>query len=132
MWTEFSPTACFAATKNTKNVRKKDFIFFVRSIQNTNVNVGFHTERIEKHRQEIREMLLQLPDGFFKDKGGGASFLQAACAKDGELWTGFHTEVEKLCLLGLASKQMRMLTPDAEIWPMLPGGMPYLRVEIEQ
>lgn len=104
----------------------------MRSIQNTNVNVGFHTERIEKHRQEIREMLLQLPDGFFKDKGGGASFLQAACAKDGELWTGFHTEVEKLCLLGLASKQMRMLTPDAEIWPMLPGGMPYLRVEIEQ
>lgn len=111
---------------------RRTSFFFVRSIQNTNVNVGFHPERIEKHRQEIREMLLQLPEGFFKDKGGGASFLQAACAKDGELWTGFHTEVEKLCLLGLASKQMRMLTPDAEIWPMLPGGMPYLRVEIEQ
>lgn len=122
----------FRSHEEYEECKKEGLHFFVRSIQNTNVNVGFHTERIEKHRQEIREMLLQLPDGFFKDKGGGASFLLAACAKDGELWTGFHTEVEKLCLLGLASKQMRMLTPDAEIWPMLPGGMPYLRVEIEQ
>lgn len=122
----------FRSHEEYEECKKEGLHFFVRSIQNTNVNVGFHPERIEKHRQEIREMLLQLPEGFFKDKGGGASFLQAACAKDGELWAGFHTEVEKLCLLGLASKQMRMLTPDAEIWPMLPGGMPYLRVEIEQ
>ena len=122
----------FRSHEEYEECKKEGLHFFVRSIQNTNVNVGFHPERIEKHRQEIREMLLQLPEGFFKDKGGGASFLQAACAKDGELWTEFHTEVEKLCLLGFASKQMRMLTPDAEIWPMLPGGMPYLRVEIEQ
>ena len=112
--------------------KKEGLHFFVRSIQNPNVYVEFHPERIENHRMEIREMLLQLPDAFFKDKGGGASFLQAACTKNGELWTGFHTEVEKLCLLGLASKQMRLLTPDTDIWQMLPGGMPYLRVEIEQ
>lgn len=112
--------------------KKEGLHVFVRSIQNPNVIVGFHPERIEAHRMEIREMLLQLPDGFFKDKGGGSSFIQAACVKNGELWTGFHTEVEKLCLLGLASKQMRMLTPNTEMWYMIPGGMPYLRVEIEQ
>lgn len=122
----------FRSHEEYEECKKEGLHFFVRSIQNTNVNVGFHPERIEVHRHEIREMLSQLPDGFFPGSGDGASFLQACSTKDGQLWTGFHTEVEKLCLLGLASKQMRMLTPDAEIWPMLPGGMPYLSVEIEQ
>lgn len=116
----------------SEECKGKNLYLFVNSIQNPTVKVGFHPERIEVHRHEIREMLSQLPDGFFPGSGDGASFLQACSTKDGQLWTGFHTEVEKLCLLGLASKQRRMLTPDAEIWPMLPGGMPYLSVEIEQ
>ena len=116
----------------SEECKGKNLYLFVNSIQNPTVKVGFHPERIEVHRHEIREMLSQLPDGFFPGSGDGASFLQACSTKDGQLWTGFHTEVEKLCLLGLASKQMRMLTPDAEIWPMLLGGMPYLSVEIEQ
>lgn len=116
----------------SEECKGKNLYLFVNSIQNPTVKVGFHPERIEVHRHEIREMLSQLPDGFFPGSGDGASFLQACSTKDGQLWTGFHTEVEKLCLLGLASKQMRMLTPDAEIRPMLPGGMPYLSVEIEQ
>lgn len=116
----------------SEECKGKNLYLFVNSIQNPTVKVGFHPERIEVHRHEIREMLSQLPDGFFPGSGDGASFLQACSTKDGQLWTGFHTEVEKLCLLVLASKQMRMLTPDAEIWPMLPGGMPYLSVEIEQ
>lgn len=116
----------------SEECKGKNLYLFMNSIQNPTVKVGFHPERIEVHRHEIREMLSQLPDGFFPGSGDGASFLQACSTKDGQLWTGFHTEVEKLCLLGLASKQMRMLTPDAEIWPMLPGGMPYLSVEIEQ
>lgn len=118
--------------RSHEECKGKNLYLFVNSIQNPTVKVGFHPERIEVHRHEIREMLSQLPDGFFPGSGDGASFLQACSTKDGQLWTGFHTEVEKLCLLGLASKQMRMLTPDAEIWPMLPGGMPYLSVEIEQ
>lgn len=101
---------------------------FVDSIQSAKVKVGFHPERICQHMQEIREMLGQLPDGFFPGKGGGASFLQAACLKNGDLWTGFHTEVEKLCLLGMASRQLRMLLPREE-WHYLPGGMPYFVVE---
>lgn len=64
----------------------------------------------------------------FRIEGGGASFLQAACLKNGDLWTGFHTEVEKLCLLGMASRQLRMLLPREE-WHYLPGGMPYFVVE---
>lgn len=122
----------FHSHEEYEKCKGKNLYLFVNSIQNPTVKVGFHPERIEVHRHEIREMLSQLPDGFFPGTGDGASFLQACSTKDGQLWTGFHTEVEKLCLLGLASKQMRMLTPDAEIWPMLPGGMPYLSVEIEQ
>ena len=45
--------------------KKEGLHVFVHSIQNPTVKVGFHPERIEVHRHEIREMLSQLPDGFF-------------------------------------------------------------------
>lgn len=46
--------------------------------------------------------------------------------------TRLHTETEKLCLLGMATKEMMILTPDPAIWVSLPGGMPYFRVEKEK
>lgn len=103
---------------------------FVDSIQNEKVKVGFHTGRIEQHRKEIREMLLQLPEKFYQWEGGGASFIETCYTKDGQLWTGFHTEMEKLCLLGMASKQLGMIYKRNE-WYKLPGNMPYFIVEPE-
>ena len=111
--------------------KKEGLHVFVHSIQNPTVKVGFHPERIEVHRHEIREMLSQLPDGFFPGTGDGASFLQACSTKDGQLWTGFHTETEKLCLLGIASRQMKMCVEDPQVWYILPGGMPYLQVLLD-
>ena len=40
--------------------------------------------------------------------------------------------VSSLCLLGMATKEMMILTPDPAIWVSLPGGMPYFRVEKEK
>lgn len=121
----------FRSHEEYEECKKEGLHVFVYSIQNPKVKIGFHPERIESHRQEIRDMLSQLPDGFFPGTGDGASFLQACSTKDGQLWTGFHTEMEKLCLLGLASRQMKMCVEDPQVWYILPGGMPYLQVLLD-
>lgn len=121
----------FRSHEEYEECKKEGLHVLVHSIQNPTVKVGFHLERIEVHRHEIREMLSQLPDGFFPGTGDGASFLQACSTKDGQLWTGFHTETEKLCLLGIASRQMKMCVEDPQVWYILPGGMPYLQVLLD-
>lgn len=121
----------FRSHEEYEECKKEGLHVFVHSIQNPKVKIGFQPERIEAHRQEIRDMLSQLPDGFFPGTGDGASFLQTCSTKDGQLWTGFHTEMEKLCLLGLASRQMKMCVEDPQVWYILPGGMPYLQVLLD-
>lgn len=84
---------------------------------------GYHPERLESHREEIRAMLKELPEQFQETGGGGWSFLQLCVDKNGRQW-GEHLYMEALiCLamgLGMAKCQM-----PREIWPVLPGGMPY-------
>jgi hypothetical protein len=89
-------------------------------------NFGFHPERLEKHAGDIREMLEELPDGFKPGKGGGMSFLSACETKDGTQW-GEHPDIERLFVLGLATKQAALCLPRA-MWHVLPGGMPYFCV----
>lgn len=48
--------------------------------------VGFHPERLESHRNDIKTMLSELPEPFFKNMGGGWTFLNAIETKDGEQW----------------------------------------------
>lgn len=100
-----------------------------KTFSSPSATVVFHSERLESHRSEIKEMITQIPDSFFMGKGDGDSFLNLCQNKDGDLWTGFHAEVQKLALLGLATKMMSLLLP-LEKSHILPGGMPYLRAEI--
>lgn len=88
------------------------------------IKTGFHPDRLTNHKQEIEEMLQDLPDEFHLSKGGGMSFLNACTDKYGNQWTGFHRTMEQLFLLGMAIKKVECLMP-RELWPVLPGGMPY-------
>lgn len=90
-------------------------------------NVGFHPERLEAHKAEIRELLEELPDEFKEEKGGGWSFLNAAHDRYQNHWAE-HPTMEKLFLLGIATKQAAFLMP-RELWKTLPGGMPYVVVK---
>lgn len=90
------------------------------------VRVGFHPARLESHREEILNLLLCLPEKFRKSKGGGWSFLNACTTQDGRLW-GEHRNVEQLLVLGVATKQARILMPRS-MWAIFPGGMPYFVV----
>lgn len=88
---------------------------------------GFHPERLESHRTEIEEMLMQLPDEFKQSIGGGWSFLQACMDRDGNQWTGLHRRMDQLFSLGIALGKVKNQLP-RELWEALPGGMPYFVV----
>lgn len=90
---------------------------------------GFHKGRLESHREEILELLLQLPDEFHLSKGGGWSFLNACMTRDGDHWAE-HATIEQLLVLGLATNQARYLMPRKQ-WGIMPGGMPYFSVGVE-
>ena len=92
-------------------------------------NVGFHPARLESHKEEIKSMLSELPETFMESSGGGWSFLNACQNANGEQWTGLHQRMEQLFQLGIAIKAAKFLMP-REMWKVLPGGMPYVSVNI--
>lgn len=89
---------------------------------------GFNPERLEKRRQDIHDMLAELPDVFKTGGGGGGSFLHACMDKHGNLWTGEHRTQEYLVMLGIAIGEVEFCLP-REVWSVLPGGMPYFEVK---
>lgn len=97
-------------------------------VSGVTVKVGFKKARVDKHQEDIKELLTQLSDDFFQDKGGGMSFLKLPFLKDGEQW-GEHTSAQELLLLGLASKFMRCAP--REMWNLFPGGVPYIVIDLK-
>lgn len=93
----------------------------------TNI-VGFHPDRIEEHRQEIHDMLAELPKDFKTSGGGGHSFLNACLDKRGKQWTSLHQTVDRLVQLGIAIDEVEYCLP-RDMWDSLPGGMPYFTVK---
>ena len=88
---------------------------------------GFHPERLESARGQVREWLHALPTEFQEGKGGGWSFMNGCMLATGELWTGDQATVEQLfalgCALGLASRSPRFMDH------LCPGGVPYFTVK---
>lgn len=89
---------------------------------------GFHPERLEASREQVKAWLAQLPDSFHKSGGGGMSFLNACTTKDDEHW-GEHTSVDRLFCLGMGLGLAKCLMP-RKMWSILPGGMPYFVVDL--
>src|SRR5260370_25055058 len=85
-------------------------------------------EAIENHKEDIGRLLAELPEPFQESGGGGWSFLNACNDRHGHQWTGLHTTMEHLFMLGLASGQVTELLP-RDMWSALPGGMPYYLVK---
>ena len=91
-------------------------------------NVGFHPERLESHREEVKELLSQLPEAFFKSKGGGWSFLNMPMNNKNEQW-GEQRTAEQLLLIGMGLGLAEIQLP-REMWSSLPGCVPYICVNV--
>lgn len=88
---------------------------------------AFHPGRLAEAKQEIGEMLSQLPIFFHPDKGGGWSFLNGAVRQDGVQW-GEHQDIERLVCMGIATEQAQWIMKDMAA--SLPGGVPYFQVMV--
>ena len=91
-------------------------------------DVGFHADRIQKHRSEIISFLEELPHQFREDSGGGWSFLNLCQTEEGEQWTGLHRIMEQLVCLGIAIGKVSYCLPK-KMWPALPGGVPFIVIK---
>lgn len=89
-------------------------------------NYGFHPQRLEAHKNEVKELLTELPKEFHKASGGGMSFLNACVDKEGTQW-GQHMNMEQLFCLGIGLQLCAFSLP-REFWSSLPGGMPYITI----
>lgn len=92
-------------------------------------NFGFHPNRVKDIEARVIEMLEQLPDDFKKSGGGGMSFLNMCKDKNGRQWTGLHKTMELLVCLGIAIGKVSYTLP-REDWKLLPGGMPYIVIDL--
>lgn len=85
---------------------------------------SFHPERLMSHRQEVEELLAELPLKFREENGGGWTFLNMVLDKDDYQW-GEQVSAEELMCLGIGLELMTNLLP-RDVWPALSGGVPYL------
>ena len=90
--------------------------------------VQFWQAKIDKHADDIHDMLDELPAGFHAAEGGGWSFFQACMNREGEQW-GEHIHMEMVFLLGLALGRVREPDPMKDMRAHLPGGMPYYVID---
>lgn len=88
----------------------------------------YSAEKIAEHREEIREMLMELPEQFRETGGKGWSFLNACYDRHGELWTGEHRNMAYLFTLGQAANLVLCQFPRI-LWEALPGQMPYYLIK---
>ncbi len=97
------------------------------------MRVGFHPQRLEQHRGRVIALAREVfQDPFLTSHvdGGGYSFLQIVVDREGNHWCEHRTaqELMGLCLgLGLATYPI-----PRDMWPALPGEVPYLTVHSDK
>lgn len=88
---------------------------------------AFDAKTVEENKDQIVNLLNELPAPFMLREGGGWSFLMAANDKHGNQW-GEHQAIEELMCLGMAAGKVKYVFEERELWEAFPGGMPYFVV----
>jgi hypothetical protein len=88
---------------------------------------GLNPQRVTERAEQISDLLAELPEEFQAAKGGGWTFLNACEDCHGRQWTGEHSVMENLFVLGIAAGKAKWLLP-RDMWSEPPGGMPYVAI----
>ena len=91
---------------------------------------GFHPQRLQSHKEEVRLLLTEMPKEFHRQGGGGWTFLNLCMDKNGNQW-GEHLNMEQLVVLAIGCGLGKYQLPK-DLWVSLPGGMPYVVFDVEQ
>lgn len=92
---------------------------------------AFQPDRLERQRPKVVKWLQALPHEFRVGDGeGGWTFLNACLLSDGTQWTGEHMVMEELFCLAVGLRLALMLG-HRDVWPDLPGGMPYYVIFVD-
>lgn len=87
---------------------------------------GFHPGRLEEARAELLAIVREVvADTFYKDKGGGSSFLALCQDRNDAQWADTHKTMEALLVLSIGLGLAGYCAP-RKLWSVLPGGMPYV------
>lgn len=90
---------------------------------------AFDLARLDAYRQEIIELLMELPDEFMEDRGDGALITHAALDRHGHWWAPHIHDAEHLFLLSIAIGCARF-TVLPELWYTNPSLQPYIVVNV--
>lgn len=91
---------------------------------------GLDKNVLESHKEEITEMLNELPDEFKRSNpSGGWSFREACRDRNGILWTDSDPIIEQLVVMGIGLGLVRYGFPRI-MWYLLPDGLPYLTIDL--
>ncbi len=112
--------ACLGATQDDDRVMVKGLT----------LTAGFSKCALDRYTENIVAMLAELPAEFHEQSGGGMSFIYGAMNRDGRQW-GEQYHVEELIMLGIGIHRVQFQFP-RDLWPSLPGGLPYFMVTAEQ
>lgn len=90
---------------------------------------AFHPGRLDEKKEIIKELLSDMQDPFFMDKGGGWTFLNMPFDRHDQQW-GEQPTAGDLCALGIASGMLKFLLP-RDMWSSLPGSVPYVGINLD-
>jgi hypothetical protein len=87
---------------------------------------GFHPDRLQEKKEEIKALVIELvPNLFLRPTGGkGTTFLYLPTKEDGGLW-GEHRNAEALFVLAQALGWAGFCLP-RHLWGVFQNGMPYV------
>ena len=121
---------CLFTDEEMKEKGEEDLMKTAVCVEGVVRKFGFSPDKLTLHREDIRDMLSELPQSFMLNEGGGHSFLKACVKEDGTHW-GEHRNMEALFALGEAMGFVQVCIP-RELWKSLPGGMPYYVVDLDK
>lgn len=109
---------CLAPTSDDNNIKTNG----------VRINADFDITKIDLHRDDIIDMLNELPSTFHVGNGDGWTFLNMCMTDAGVQWADFHETCDRLLCLGFAIGACDFTIRQRALWRMFPGEMPYITI----